>query len=418
MQLNEGQKIGLAALESESNVFLTGQAGVGKTTLIKSFLEGKNPRRFPVIAPTGVAALLAGGRTAHSAFGLKTMAGDDEDIIAEVLSNDKVCVRLESWKGFLLDEVSMVDARMFNIMERIAREVRGTSEPWGGLRVVAVGDFAQLPPVDVNNRREKSWAFKSSAWKETNFQSVMLTEIMRTTDSEFIEILNFIRRGIVNERVKDFLNAHLLKDTAQFEGTRLFGKRVDVDRYNLQKLRELPSTEVVFDTQYEGSDYDIERIKKTAPLGERITLKSGALVMIRVNDPDGDYVNGSLGWVESCSQWSSAIEVRLMNPSAAGVDRVWLEPFTFEMKNGEGRITATATNFPVSLAYAMTIHKTQGATLDKVLINANDFWEVGQCYVALSRVKSPQGLFLQSWSPSSIKADREVMAFYDSLNKK
>lgn len=412
MKLNQGQQRGITILNGKSNVFLTGQAGVGKTTLVKTFLSYQNTRRFPVVASTGVAALLAGGRTAHSAFGLGTMQGGPLPTIRRALENPKVVARLNYWKGFLIDEVSMVDAAMFGTMEHICRQARENDKPWGGLRVIAVGDFAQLPPVDIYNRPQKNWAFKSAVWGRSQFFNIMLTEVMRTSHPEFIEVLNFVRRGIVNEQVEHFLESHRLHDEKDFDGTRLFGKRADVDAYNRQKLRELPGEEISIETEYMGADWAVQQLKKRVPVGDEVTLKKGALVMIRTNDPDDRYVNGSLGWVVSCeSKYDPQIQIRLMDSG----EYIWLDKYTWPMNDGDGNPIAEARNFPLSLAYAMTIHKTQGATLDKVLINASDFWEAGQCYVALSRVRSPEGLFIKAWEPSSILADKEVMAFYDKL---
>jgi ATP-dependent DNA helicase PIF1 len=192
--LNEGQKSALRSLNSSSNVFLTGQAGVGKTTVVKEFMKTKRWSDFPMLASTGMAAILLGGRTLHSYFGIGIMEGGADETIERSVNSPKVCARLRSVEGILIDEISMVSSEQLMVMENIASIVReNIAEPWGGLQVVAVGDFAQLPPVDPY-KQTKQWAFESDTWKDSKFRNVMLSEVMRSSNKPFIDILNHIRK--------------------------------------------------------------------------------------------------------------------------------------------------------------------------------------------------------------------------------
>jgi ATP-dependent exoDNAse (exonuclease V) alpha subunit len=188
------------------------------------------------------------------------------------------------------------------------------------------------------------------------------------------------------------------------DGTRLFPHRETTEKFNLKRLEELPGEKVVFDTIYGGEEKFVVDLKRSAPIPEKINLKRDALVMIRANDPQGRYFNGSLGFVEGTSK--GGLRLRLVE---GGI--IELDPISFSMLNAEGAEVASATNFPVNLAYAATIHKAQGLTLDRVFVDLKNLWEPGQAYVALSRARSANGIFISDWSAHSIKTDPHVTEF-------
>jgi ATP-dependent DNA helicase PIF1 len=209
------------------------------------------------------------------------------------------------------------------------------------------------------------------------------------------------------------MNSRTVTPVGKFIGTRLFGRKNDVESFNLQKLNELPSKSFGIRTTYTAHNQftaktALPAFKKQCPIPETLYLKEGAVVMLRKNCPNGRFVNGSMGVVVGV--YADLLRVELLDG-----ERVDLLKEDFTMLDASSKPSVTAVNFPVTLAYAMTIHKTQGATLDKILLNADDLWEVGQLYVALSRVKTPDGVFIEKWSPESILADRKVMEFYDSM---
>lgn len=301
----------------------------------------------------------------------------------------------------------MLSGPVLRTAEMIARKIRENTSPWGGIRVIAVGDFAQLPPVNLF-KRQREWAFLDEVWEMSEFQPAILNQVIRTQDSTFLHILNQVRIGNISPNVKSFLTSRSVLPPSDFKGTRLFARREDVDRYNLNRLGEIDSKAYNFETIYTGKSQEIEKFKKHSPIGDSITLKEGALVMLRQNDPEGKWVNGSLGSIEKITD----SELTLLLTSQR---EVHIKPCDFTLLNSEGDPAVTARNFPISLAWALTIHKAQGTTLDQMVADLRGLWEPGQAYVALSRARTPQGLFLDGWTPSSLKSDPLVHQFHQSL---
>jgi len=408
MKWSRDQKKALQLLEGNGNIFLTGAAGSGKSTLLKEFIKSKDLKKCPLLASTGVSAVLIGGRTFHSFFGLGILEGGVEKTVERASKNKRVKQRLKKIEAFIIDEISMLSGDTLRAAECIARNCRDNQSPWGGVRVIAVGDFSQLPPVQVYIK-EKNWAFLNEVWFDSEFKPVVLEKIHRTRDLKFIEILNEIRIGNVTPEVNEFMKKKLTKKQVSFNGTRLFARRKSVEEYNLKQLSNIDGSMHAFETNYYGAAKSIEQLKKYSPIPGMIYLKEGALVMLRQNDPKQRWVNGSLGNIVKINDKKLMIELK----TGRTVD---IEKAEFTLLNAEGDSQAVAVNFPVSLAYAITIHKAQGITLDQVSIDLKDFWEPGQAYVALSRVKSSKGLFLESWDPRAVIADSKVKMFHRELS--
>jgi len=410
--LNPEQQEALRLLNGDENVFVTGGAGTGKSYLLRKFLQGTDPLKIPVLASTGAAAVLIGGRTFHSFFGLGILEGGVEATIERASKDRRVARRLKKAAGFVLDEVSMIPGVALDAAERIASLARGDPRPWGGLKVIAVGDFAQLPPV-TRDSRHRDWAFLSAAWKRSAFRSIHLKEMMRAgEDPDFCEILSDVRIGVVSERVRNLLDwrtAH--EGDEDFQGSILYARKVDVDRINQHKLSQLEGELKTFETEFSGDARAIKSLENNLPVPKILELKPGAFVMLRQNDPQGRWVNGSLGHIKRLS--SKDIEIRL-----ASGRNIEIERSKFSMLDAEGNEIASARNFPLSLAYAVTIHKAQGATLDRMIVSLKNLWEPGQAYVALSRVRSSQGLSIDGWDAGSIFADPEVTAFHATISSR
>jgi ATP-dependent DNA helicase PIF1 len=411
-KLTPCQATALVALESDRNVFITGGAGSGKSFLIRHFLKGQDSKDFPVLASTGAAAVLVGGRTFHSFFSLGIMEGGTEQTIEKACRKRDVVRRIKKVRGFIVDEVSMLSGETLHAAEIICRRIRDSDLPWGGLRVVAVGDFAQLPPVErqaYGARAQKGWAFLHPVWEWSGFQTEYLRTQVRCRDNEYMKILSYVRSGLVNTEVTDYLNsktaANSGADPEAFEGTRLFPRRDQTDKFNLAKLAELPGKTHDFETIFSGEGRAIEQLRKYAPIPDMLSIKIDALVMIRQNDPQGRWVNGSTGHIESIS--ALKLRIRLLNGRTADIEKA-----SFSLMDADGKTTAAAMNFPVTLAYASTIHKAQGATLDKLWVDLRSLWEPGQAYVALSRIVMGQDLTIENWQPASIKVDPQVASFY------
>lgn len=411
-KLTPCQHAALDILQRQGNVFLTGAAGTGKSFLLDHYLRGKSPEDFPIVASTGAAAVIVGGRTFHSFFGLGIMEGGLEATVIRAMRSKKLMRRLQRACCIVIDEVSMLSGTTLRAAETIARVARRSPEPWGGLRIIAVGDFAQLPPITPGGM-DKDWAFLHEVWRESEFTPALLTTVMRTQDTSFLEILNFVREGIVNDRVRTFLDERTKQSSGDEEGTRLYPHRALADQYNLQRLEQIEEPVHTFPTEYIGEGKYIDAAKRALPIPDTLLLKRGALIMMRKNDASGEYryVNGSLGHIRSFSE--DALSVHLLSGEDIEVVRE-----KFSSLDGDGNEVVAAWNFPVTLAWATTIHKAQGASLDRMIVDLHQLWEPGQAYVALSRVRSGAGLRIERWSTGSIRAEKLVTAFYDSLSDK
>ncbi len=409
IEFTQGQLTALDHLRSNANVFLTGHAGTGKSFVIRQYLNNLM-YPIPVLASTGAAAVLIEGRTFHGYFGLGIMEGGLERTVKKAISNNRVRARLNKDSALVIDEISMIHPEAFEAANRIAKTVRDSDLPFGGLRLVVVGDFLQLPPITYSNQ-SINWLFDTDVWHQLDFKKVYLTETMRTLSSDFISVLNSIRVGKVNEAVKEFLDARQSPVGDDFNGTVLFGRRNQAEFFNIKKLNQIEADEVIFETEIKVAskiDKTPDSLLMLSPLPKTLKLKIGALVMIRKNDPDGKFVNGSLARVEKFLK--ETIRITLFN----GL-KIELAKDDFHILDPDGKKMATITNFPLSLAWATTIHKAQGASIDRVHVDLKSLWECGQAYVALSRARDPENLFIEGWSPKSIKANSEAVKFYDSI---
>lgn len=403
------QEKALKLLETKTdNIFLTGRAGTGKSFLIRYFLKNKDPQTFPVVASTGAAAIVVGGRTFHSFFGLGIMEGGFQKTVDRALKDRRVVKRLRKIIGFILDEISMVPGPALKAAETICRLARKNHLPWGGTRVVAVGDFAQLPPV-TRATEEREWAFLDESWQKSDFVPLLLETVMRSEDKDYVHILNLVRDGTVNADVKSYLDSRTNPNPGKINATHLFPHREKAEKFNLERLSEIKKQPHQFPTAYSGNDRFVEQLKKQAPIPEILQIKESAMVMLRMNDPYLKYVNGSLGTVLKIKD--DSLEIRLKNGRSIDI-----EPARFSMLDANGNEVATATNFPITLAYGSTIHKAQGATLDGMVCDLRRLWEPGQAYVALSRLRRGDDLVLTGWDESSIRVDPEVVAFHQGLS--
>lgn len=408
-QANEEQLRALELLKNTQHTFLTGAAGTGKSFVIGEFLKS-TPHDVPLLSSTGASALLIGGRTFHSFFGLGIMEGGISATIDRALKNPRVGRRLRKAKALIIDEVSMIHPAAFMCAHRISQLAREDKSPFGGLKLILVGDFFQLPPIDRFSR-ETSFLFEDPIWGELDLQSIELKETMRTDNQAFIQRLHEIRKGQVTEEGTAFLNSRVKKLDDRFRGAVLFGRRVNTEKYNQDRLANISQPTVEIKTDVHFAPHIKEPPKNLfnlSPVPEVLVLKKGALVMIRKNDLEGEYVNGSLGTVESVSK--TEIKIELLSGRS-----ITLEKEDFQILDGDGKEVCRLTNFPITLGWATTIHKAQGASIDSLFINIKDLWDYGQAYVALSRAKDPEFLFIEDWNRLSIKAHPKVLRYYGTI---
>jgi ATP-dependent DNA helicase PIF1 len=402
--LTPTQKKALDYLKMDLNCFISGPAGTGKSFLISHYVKHYN-KKIPILSSTGASAVLVNGRTVHSFFSLGAMSEEFYVIINRIYGNPKLLAKLTTLKEVIIDEVSMLSGKAFDMIDLILKEIKQNDLPFGGVRFICVGDFHQLPPIDrIDNRPD--YAFMSKSWRNARFICFELQEFMRQKDAEFLDVLNNIRQGVCTDKDDAFIKSLALKKGENFEGSRLFGKKDKVFHYNMQKLNEIKSETYTYITTFEGDQKSIERLRKNLPIDDVVQLKVGALVMIRVNDnKKHEYVNGTMGKI---------IDLR---PNAVLIekfdgDRVLLEPHKFELKDGDGFVLASGKGIPCSIAYSCSIHKSQGTTIDKCIVDLSQTWDGAMIYVALSRATTKEGLKVEGWTRSKVGCDHLVKRYY------
>lgn len=402
MELTPCQSRAIELLQTKENVFITGEAGTGKSFLIHKYLLRYSPKAT-LLASTGAAAVLIGGRTFHSFFGLGILEGGKERTVSKAIKNGKLLKRLRECSEIVIDEVSMLPGHVLEVAEEIARMARESDEPWGGIRVVAVGDFAQLPPV-TRNSQKRDWAFTHPIWQVSKFESFCLQTPVRFVDRGFYSALNSIRLGQMNAETSKMLNSRITEERPK-DVTHLYPWRKMVQKFNDERLSEINHPVEKIESIYSGQARAIETLKRQAPVPEFLEIKLDAYVMLQQNDPRGRWVNGSTGWVRDIQKDKLTIE--LVNGKIVRIMKS-----AFSVVDADGHILAEVVNFPLQLAYATTIHKSQGQTFDRAVIYLKGLWEPGQAYVALSRLRSLDGLYLADWSQQSFRVDPEVSSFY------
>nr|XP_040027929.1 ATP-dependent DNA helicase PIF1 [Gasterosteus aculeatus aculeatus] len=411
-KLSKEQAAVLTAVLSGRNVFFTGSAGTGKSFLLKRIMGSLPPKSTFATASTGVAASHIGGTTLHNFAGIGSGSAPLEQCI-ELAQRPGVLQHWTSCRHLIIDEVSMVDAQFFDKLESVARSVRRSTEPFGGIQLIVCGDFLQLPPVS-KGKEKASFCFQARSWRKVIQVNIELMEVRRQTDQSFISLLQAVRVGRVTEDVTTKLmdSAYHLIERDGILATRLCTHKDDVDLTNENKLQQLPGSARVF----EALDSDpalVKTIDAHSPVSRLIQLKVGAQVMLTKNlDVARGLVNGARGVVLAFESGKHGLpRVHFL----CGATEV-LKPERWVFKSGGG-IHLSRQQLPLKLAWAISIHKSQGMTLDCVEISLARVFESGQAYVALSRARSLEGLRVMDFDPRVVRADPDVLIFYKKLRK-
>lgn len=419
------QEEALTILKTGANVFLTGEPGSGKTHTINQYLAylrscGIDPA---VTASTGIAATHVGGMTIHSWSGIGIRSSLTQVDLDKLAQNERVVKRVSEARVLIIDEVSMLSGSVLTMIEAVCRTLRRKSGAFGGLQVVLVGDFFQLPPIvkrgemaqesphidfdsgEMEETPASPFAYHSRAWKSLNPLICYLSEQHRQEDPVFLEILSAIRLGTVSPRHYSHLGTRQVKSAEEVEHagiTKLFPHNVDVDRINENALNKLPGNARIFPMQSRGAPPLIEGLKRNCLSPDTLKLKLGAKVMFTKNDPAQKFVNGTTGEVTGFDKMSG-------NPLVKTRDGKMIEAEPMEWSiEAEGRSLAKIIQVPLRLAWAITVHKSQGMSLDAALIDLSQAFEYGQGYVALSRVRSLSGLYLLGWNDRALEVHPEV----------
>ena len=441
MEFSQEQQDAFELYRQGKNIFVTGPGGTGKTELIRRIYRNAVSlgKEIHCCALTGCAAVLlnCNAKTLHSWSGIGLGAAAADAILAKIRKNKH---SLKLWKTteiLIVDEVSMMSLKMFEALDYIGKAIRRSVKPFGGIQLVFSGDFFQLPPVGNDDDPDSSsFCFEHVAWNQTFDQQIRLVKIFRQRDPEYASILNQVREG----RIKRSANARLEQcvgrtktDDKQQVITKLFPTRQKVDFLNRARMEELYSAdERVFQmklrsdlessggqrrTQFTAKDveYELQNLSKNLICDQELKLKVGAQVMCIVNiapEKGGELeiCNGSQGLITGFCPVTGCPTVKYNN----GLEQVMTRhTWTSERIPGVG-----VQQVPLILAWALTIHKSQGATLDAAEIDVGSgIFECGQTYVALSRVKSLEGLYLTSYDVTKIKINRKVKDFYDTFSK-
>ena len=411
------QALVLEIMLSGENIFLTGAAGSGKTFTLNRFIKlAKNSgKKVSVTATTGLAATHLGGNTIHAWSGIgiydylsKKFFEKIPKTRAEIIKNTDILV---------IDEISMLHDFRLDMVEEICRTIRQNDKPFGGIQVILCGDFFQLPPINRTGSRTGGFVIHSEAWRMSDFTVCYLEENYRQKDSELTEILNALRAdNLRRKHAESLLNR--IDAEPEFENedfsknlTELHTTNIDVDAINEQKLAELEEKEFHFAQTTTGAKNYVETLQKSVLAPELLRLKKGALVMAVKNAQNRYYVNGSIGEVIDFEKFTDYPIVQFQNGRV-----VTMVPDAWELRDGDKK-RASIMQIPLRLAYAITVHKSQGMTLDAARIDLRKAFSEGMGYVALSRVRSLDKLYLIGINRTALIVSSEAQRIDTYLKK-
>ena len=407
------QKMALDIMMQGHSVFLTGPAGSGKTYVLNQFIKRarKEGMTVAVTATTGLAATHLNGTTIHAWSGLGVRDELESEFFEHLRKDRKKLIK--ETDVLVIDEISMLHDYRLDMIDDVCRHVRKNQEPFGGLQVILCGDFFQLPPVNRYGSREGGFVVRSRAWDELDPIICYLQEQHRQDDSDFSDILNAMRAGDVRRRHAEALLERVGKELpSHHDVTELHTVNVDVDAINKQKLAALRTKEHRYTIATHGPDNFVETLKRSCMAAEDLVLKKGALVMFLKNNAEKRYVNGTLGTVVDFEKVTDYPVVKLMDGR-----EIVVEPDTWELRDGDVK-RASLAQIPLRLAWAITVHKSQGMTLDAAKIDLRRAFVEGMGYVALSRVRGLQTLTLVGINRMALKISDEALEVDAMLRRK
>lgn len=403
------QKEALEILKEGHNVLLTGPAGSGKTFLLNKYIDYLKNKEIgvAVTASTGIAATHLGGRTIHSwaGIGIKDHLSPGE--IRALTKRAYLRKQFEKTSVLIIDEVSMLDANRLDMINSVCQAFKRNSLPFGGIQIVMSGDFFQLPPIS-SGQDEINFVYKSEIWLEMGLRVCYLEEQHRQDDRKMSTILKNLRQGEVGDETVDLLRGRLnQRPKTKLKPVKLFTHNIDVDLINNTELAKINAAEFSYQMTDEGEKRLSDSLKKNCLVPEHLVLKRGALVMFVKNKFKDDkvvYVNGTTGVVVSFDDNDYPV-VRL----SSGEEIVaFPESWTID---DEQKVLAKITQIPLRLAWAITVHKSQGMTLEAAEIDLSRSFGYGMGYVALSRLKSLEGLYLLGINEMAYKLDPQVFSY-------
>lgn len=390
------------------NVFLTGEPGAGKTYTLNQFIEYCRQAAIGVgiTASTGIAATHIGGMTIHSWSGVGIKDYLNAEQLERLAAKPQLASRFKKTRILIIDEVSMLDGGRLDLINQVCKVMKRSEKPFGGLQVILCGDLFQLPPV-TRYGAEINFAHHSAAWSELNLKVCYLTEQYRQDeDRAMLELLRQIRRGEVGSDSRQLLNERLAIATPSLDTTRLYSHNTDVDSLNQQRLDLLKTDSHLFTMEAKGNEVIVAALKKSCLAPETLELKVGAQVLCVANKPAEGYYNGTRGEIIDFEYGRPV--VKLLNGK-----EIVMERHTWSIEDGE-RLLAQVEQYPLRLAWAITVHKSQGMSLDAAEIDLSRAFMPGMGYVALSRLRTLDGLYLRGVNQTALQVSDDISQ-YDQI---
>ena len=401
------QKDALNILKLGFNVFLTGAAGSGKTYVLNTFIKHlrENDIEVGIAASTGIAATHMGGMTIHSWAGIGIRDSLSPADIDKILSVAQTLKRLRSTKVLIIDEISMLHGVRLDLVDQVARVAKAVDKPFGGMQVVLCGDLFQLPPITKEG--DVDWIFNAQVWQEMALKICYLQEQHRQEDSQLLDILNSIRSGQVEEHHFELLNERMeIEPVASSEEvyTRLYTHNTDVERINNQALKDIDLPEKTYTMTSKGPKRYVQGLISSCLAPENLVLKVGAEVMFVANNFADKYVNGTRGRVVAFTDEDLPVVVTTDKQTIVPA------PFNWQLHDGEN-VRAEIFQLPLRLAWAITVHKSQGMSLDGAEIDLSRAFEPGMGYVALSRVRTLDGIYIKGANNKALQVHPLIQKF-------
>ncbi len=405
------QKTALEILKMGHNVFLTGPAGSGKTYLLNQYIQYLKDKRIEVAvtASTGIAATHMNGITVHSWSGMGIREKITDYDLKKIAKNRRIMKGIAKTKVLIIDEVSMLHAYQLDNVDLICRSLKEPFLPFGGLQVIDRRDFFQLPPVSKNEKGAK-FAYVSESWQAMEIKVCYLDEQHRQKDDRLLKVLNQIRSKQVDDETLEII---LSRENMDIEGaikpTKLFTHNADVDAINNIELAKLKEKPFAYSMRAQGNRRLTEFLRKGCLAPEKLILKKGAQVMFVKNNFEKGYVNGTMGKIIGFDSESKMPIVKTFSGQ-----KITALPATWEVDDNY-EIVAQITQIPLRLAWAITVHKSQGMSLDAAEIDLRKSFEFGMGYVALSRVRALSGLKLLGVNETALEINSEIYEFDKEL---
>jgi len=399
------QAEGLDILKTGGNMFLTGEPGAGKTYALNQYIEWLEDCGISVAvtASTGIAATHIGGMTIHAWSGIGARDELSAYDLEAIAGKEKVIKRVKNAKVLVIDEISMLDGRVLDMIDRVCQAVRQREEAFGGLQVVLVGDFFQLPPIAARGDMPR-FAFESNSWQRAKFLTCYLTEQFRHEDDLLLSLLSSIRKNEVEEEHYTLLGEQKEIEYKNIEPTRLFTHNSDVDAMNNARLLELKTEKALYKMEGRGAKPLLEGLKKNCLSPELLEVRVDAMVMCTKNNFEVGYVNGTLGRVVRFDGDDGFPVIETTDGR-----EIKIEPHRWSVEE-DGKVLAEITQVPLRLAWAITVHKSQGMSLDAAEIDLRNAFTYGQGYVALSRVRTLAGMKVLGLNNNALTVNPKIVA--------